>query len=72
VVSGRQGHAFAANFATVDDQPAQSHGQFEPSWACAAGIEVEHSIPHLLLRDVAVPGNYNVEAGSLRFQIELC
>ena len=55
----------------LHDQPSNRHRQFEAPRTCAAGIEVEHAVAHLLLRNVAVAGDHNLESGGFRLQIEL-
>ena len=45
--------------------------QLESARPRAARIEVKYSVSSLLLRRVAVAGDYDSETGGLRFEIEL-
>src|SRR3954454_9620938 len=54
----------------VQHQPADRNRQLEPPRPRAARIEIEHAIPHLLLRNMAVPKDDRIESRSMRLQIE--
>ena len=62
---------FCAKISAVHRKPADRHRQFEAPRACAAGIEIQHAISRLLLRNVAVAGDHDSESRHLRLQIEL-
>jgi hypothetical protein len=69
--SSQDWNDFAAHVPGGYDQYPNSDWQSEPSRSRAAGIEVEHTTTHLLLRDVTVPGDHNFEARCFRFQTKL-
>jgi len=66
-----QWHDFSPNPRSLDDQPSHADGQFEPPRPSAPGIEIKNAIARLVLGYVAVPINYCLESGGLRFEIEL-
>jgi hypothetical protein len=62
---------FSAHASAFYDQSANRQRQFEASWTGATGIEVEHAVAHLLLRNVAVARDHYLESCGFRLQFEL-
>jgi hypothetical protein len=62
---------FSAHASAFYDQSANRHGQLEASWPGATGIEVQHAVTHLLLRNVAVARDHNLESCGFRLQFEV-
>src|SRR6266566_5503300 len=60
-----------AHLAGLNKKSAHTHRQLEPPWACAAGIEIEDAIFHLLLGHMAVSRDYGSKSGRFGPQIQL-
>src|SRR5215472_680165 len=67
-----QGDDFRTHLVVTHNQPADSHRKLESTRTGAPGIEIERTIPNLLLRYMAVPVYHNSKSGCLWLQIKPC
>src|SRR5690242_19103852 len=62
---------FPVHFPSLYSNSADTHRQLEPSWARAAGIEIEDAIFHVLLGHVAMARDHGGKSGGFGLQIQL-